>query len=244
MVDRYEVVESRHRLQNPTSPDKIRLLGEQLRLDRSTQVLDVAGGHGGPAVLLAQQFGCRVTSVELRSAFAAAAREHARAAGVGDLVDVVEADAKEFRTEQSAYDTAVSLGASFAFGGLVPTVQALVRAVPAGAFVAVGEPFWRSWPLPTGFEPADGEDLLPLRATVERLESAGEVELVSLIASSHDDRDRYDALHWSTLDDWLRAKPDDPQADEFRDRARYYRDRYLGWTRELLGWAIFVCRVA
>jgi hypothetical protein len=35
-----------------------------------------------------------------------------------------------------------------------------------------------------------------------------------------------------------------PTSPDKRDRRRYYRDRYLGWTRELLGWAIFVCRVA
>jgi hypothetical protein len=87
-----------------------------------------------------------------------------------------------------------------------------------------------------------GEGLVPLAETVERFESGG-VELVSLIASSQDDWDRYESLHWATLDEWLAANPDDPQAEEFRERGRQQRDRHLRWRRELMGWAIFVGRV-
>jgi ubiquinone/menaquinone biosynthesis C-methylase UbiE len=238
----YAVIESRHELQNPTSAEKIRLLGERLGLDGSSHVLDVAGGRGGPAVLLARDFGCRITLVELSSEFAAAARERARAAGLADRVDVVESDAKDFEISREGYDAAICLGASFAFDGLEPTVRALARAVPPRGLIAVGEPFWRTWPLPDGFDVEDYTDFVSLPETVERFESAG-VEVVSVIASSEDDWDRYESLRWFTLEEWLAANPDDPQAEEFRARGRATRERYLRWTRELLGWAIFVCRV-
>jgi hypothetical protein len=238
----YAVVEARHELQNPTSADKIRLLGQRLGLDGSSHVLDVAGGRGGPAVLLAGELGCRITLVELSAEFAAAARERARAAGVDDLIEVVEADARDFEIQPAGHDAALCLGASFAFDGLVPTVGALARAVPPRGLIAVGEPFWRTWPLPDGFAPGEGEDFLPLAETVERFESGG-VEVVSLIASSLDDWDRYETLHWLTLEEWLAANPDDPDAEAFRERGRLHRDRYLRWIRDLLGWGIFVCRV-
>lgn len=238
----YAVVESRHELQNPTSPEKIRRLGELLGLGPSSRVLDVAGGRGGPAVLLASELGCRITLVELSAEFAAVARERARAGGVDDLIEVVESDAKEFPIERGGYDAALCLGASFAFDGLVPTVHALAEAVPSRRLIAVGEPYWREWPLPDGFGGSEDEGLLPLAETVERFESAG-AEVVSLLAASEDDWDRYEALHWLALEEWLAANPDDPQADEFRERGRRQRERYLGWTRGLLGWAIFVARV-
>jgi hypothetical protein len=66
---------------------------------------------------------------------------------------------------------------------------------------------------------------------------------VSLIAASEDDWDRYESLHWSTLDEWLAANPGHQQGEEFRERGRNYRDRYLRWTRDLMGWAVFVGRV-
>ena len=68
------------------------------------------------------------------------------------------------------------------------------------------------------------------------------MRVVSLIASSEDDWDRYESLQWQTLDRWLAANPDDPQAEEFRARGAADRDRYLRWERAVMGWAIFVCR--
>jgi hypothetical protein len=236
----YAVVESRHELQNPTSPEKILQLGRYLGLGPSSHLLDVAGGRGGPASLLVREFGCRVTLVELAPEFTEVAR------GRDERIEVVECDAKEFAIEPGAYDAAMCLGAAFAFDGLVPTVRALARAVPKRGLVAVGEPYWRVWPLPKTFEPAEAgvgaEDFATLAETAERFESGG-VELVSLIASSEDDWDRYESLHWATLEEWLAANPDHPQAEEFREQGRRNRERHLRWRRDLLGWAIFVGRV-
>ena len=237
----YAVIEARHELQNPTSPEKIRELGERLDLGPDSHVLDIASGKGGPALLLAETFGCRLTCVERAPEFVAAARERTAAAGLDDRIEIVEADAAAY--EPARYDAALCLGASFAYGGLVPTLERLRDAAP---LLAVGEPYWREWPLPAAPDQNEEERLaeeefLPLPETVERAESAG-VRVVSLIASSQDDWDRYESLHWLALDEWLAANPDHPQADEFRARGVAHRDRYLARERAALGWAIFVCR--
>jgi hypothetical protein len=65
---------------------------------------------------------------------------------------------------------------------------------------------------------------------------------VSLIASSEDDWDRYESLHWLALDEWLVEHPDHPQAGDFRARGAAARSRYVAWERAVMGWAIFVCR--
>lgn len=237
----HAVVERRHELQNPTSPEKIRLLGERLELGADSHVLDLASGKGGPALILAETFGCRLTCVERAPEFVATARERTELAGLEDRIEIVEADAATF--ELGRYDAVLCIGATFVFGGLVPTLKLLRTAAP---LVAVGEPYWRTWPLP----PAADEDhprrtaedeFLPLPETIGRAESAG-VHVVSLIASSEDDWDRYESLHWQVLDEWLAANPDHPQAEEFRVRGAAERARYLAWERAALGWAIFVCR--
>jgi len=236
------VVEARHELQNPTSPAKIRLLGERLGLGPGSQVLDVASGVCGPALILAETFGCRLTCVERAPEFVAVARERIASAGLEDRIELVEADASTF--ELGSYDAALCIGATFVYGGLVPTLE---RLTATASQVAVGEPYWRVWPLPAESERGDeprrtAEDqFLPLAATVERAESTG-VRVVSLIASSEDDWDRYESLHWQALDDWLAQNPEHPQAAEFRARGAAHRDRYLRWERAALGWAIFVCR--
>ena len=237
----HAVVESEHEIQNPTSADKIRLLGRRLGLGPDSHVLDIASGRGGPALVLAREFGCRVTCVERAPEFLAAARESIRTAKLEHRIDLVEADAATF--EFGRYDAALCLGATFVYGGLVPTLERLRGAAP---LLGVGEPYWRSWPLPPEPESdahgrTDEEDWLPLPETVERAEATG-VRVVSLIASSEDDWDRYESLHWQTLDRWLAANPGHPQAEEFRGRGAADRRRYLGWERAVMGWAIFVCR--
>jgi hypothetical protein len=237
----YAVVEAEHELQNPTSAEKIRLLGERLRLGTGSQVLDVASGKAGPAIVLAREFGCRITCVERAAEFHEAAVERVHTAGLDGLIELVHGDAAAFPIEPGRWDAAMCLGASFVWDGLDPTLAALTPAVRAGGFVAVGEPYWRRWPLPDGFEPDYGEDFFRLPEMVKRFPAAG-LEPVAMIAASDDDWDRYETLHWLALDDWLAANPDAPEAEEFRARGRHDRERYLRWQRDLLGWAIIVGR--
>jgi SAM-dependent methyltransferase len=238
----HAAVESEHAIQNPTSEEKIRLLGDRLGLGPGSHVLDIASGRGGPALVLAREFGCRLTCVERAPEFLADARELVTQERLGDRIELVEADAATF--EPGHYDAALCLGATFVYGGLVPTLERLRTTAP---LVAVGEPYWRTWPLPPEAELKDSslrtaeDEWLPLAETIERAESAG-VRVVSLIASSEDDWDRYESLHWQTLDRWLAANPGHPQAEEFRARGAADRERYLRWERAMMGWAIFVCR--
>jgi hypothetical protein len=237
----HAVVEAKHDLMNPTSPEKIRLLGERLGLGPQSHVLDIASGTCGPALILAAEFGCRLTCVERAPEFVGQGRQRVAEAGLADRIEIVETDAESF--ELGRYDAVLCIGATFAYGGLVPTLE---RLRPAAPLLAVGEPYWRVWPLPP--DPFAGEhertaesEWLPLPQTVERFESTG-VRVVSLIASSQDDWDRYETLKWQTFDEWLTANPGHPQADEFRQRGVAERARYLAWERDAMNWAIFVCR--
>jgi SAM-dependent methyltransferase len=234
----YAVAERDHEIQNPTSAEKIELLGRHLRLDPAVRVLDLACGKGGPAVLLASTFGCTVLGIERAPEFVEAARERVTSAGVGDLVEIVEADAHAFTLEPEGWDAAFCLGATFVWDDLAGTLAALTPAVRPGGYVVVGEPYWRQWPLPRGI---DDQGFVALRETVGRIESAG-LSLQGMIASSEDDWDRYESLHWRALDEWLAANPRDPDASEIRERHERNRDDYLSFQRELLGWAIFIAR--
>ena len=234
----YAVAERDHELQNPTSPDKIRRLGERLRLGPESRVLDMACGQAGPALLLALELGCRIVGVERAPEFAAEARQRVTAAGLDDRVEIVEGDAEAYAFEPESFDAALCLGATFVWHGLEGTVAALAPAVRPGGHVVVGEPYWRTWPLPEGI---DDLGYLPLRETVSAVEAAG-LALVTLIASSEDDWDTYESLHWRALEEWLAENPRDPDAAQIRERHEQHRDEYLRYQRELLGWAIFAAR--
>jgi SAM-dependent methyltransferase len=236
----YVVAESTHELQNPTSREKLLLLGQRLDLTRESRVLDIASGRGGPALLLAEAFGCRVTGIEIAPEFHAVAIERAAAAGLADLLSFQLGDAADATPESEAYDAALCLGASFVYGSLADTVDALAPAVRPGGYVAVGEPYWRRLPLPADYE--DRRDpWTTLEGTITVFETSG-LPVVSVIASSEDDWDRYETLHWQAVERRLAEHPDDADAPDIRARNERYKRIYLRHGRDYLGWAILVGR--
>ena len=239
MIPRFYVVaEAEHELQNPTSEDKLLALGRRLGLGPESRVLDIASGRGGPALLLAREFGCTIEGVEIAPEFHAVAEERIAAAGLQELVTFRLADASQETLPAGAYDAALCLGASFVWGGLAGTLDVLEPAVRAAGSVAVGEPYWRRLPLPEGYEDR-GEPFTTLEGTVDVFESGG-LRAVSMIASSDDDWDRYETLHWHAVERWLAENPEDPEASEIEARYRQEKRKYLRFGREYLGWAIVV----
>lgn len=232
-MDWHEIVERDHEIQNPTSAEKIALVGEYLRLDSSKRVLDVACGKGGPAVVLARSFGCRIHGIEVREGFAAAARQRIAEAGLTELIDVEVADASTVALEAETWDVALCLGAAFVWGHIGDAAAALAPTVVPGGGIAIGEPFWRGDPIDL---PATLGEFVDLPATVGRFESAG-LDLTGIVASSLDDWDRYQSLHWRAAVETIAAGAD----DEFAEAHNHHRANDLA-RRDRLGWAIFVGR--
>ena len=239
MIPRYFVVaESQHELQNPTSEEKLLLLGKQLGLGPGSRVHVVASGRGGPGLLLARALGCSIEGVEIAPEFCAVAVNRIAEAGLAELVSFRLGDASQELLPEEAYDAALCLGASFVWGGLAGTLDAIEPAVRPGGHVVVGEPYWRRLPLPPDYEDRD-EPFTTLAGTIEILET-GDLDVVSVIASSEDDWDRYETPHWSALECWLAENPGDPDAIEVRARHEREKRKYLRFGREYVGWAIFV----
>jgi SAM-dependent methyltransferase len=238
VIPRYYVVaESSHELQNPTSREKIVEVGARIGLGPESRVLDIASGRGGPALFLASEYGCTIEGVEISPDFHAVAVERIAAAGLSERVSFRVGDASREELPAGAYDAALCLGASFVWGTLAGTLDALEPTVRPGGHVVIGEPFWRRLPLPEDYE----ERSLPfttLEGTVDIFETGGLV-VTSMVASSEDDWDRYETRHWDAVEKWLADNPDDPDAADIRGRYQEAKRTYLRYRRDHLGWAIF-----
>jgi SAM-dependent methyltransferase len=239
VIPRYYVVaEALHEIQNPTSAEKLLLLGKRLGLGPGSRVLDIASGRGGPALVLAQEYGCTWHGIEVSPDFHAVALDRIADAELADRVTFELGDAAQATHDGESYDAALCLGASFVYGSLADTVDALAPAVRSGGYVVVGEPYWRRLPLPDDYEDRN-DPWTTLEGTVVVFETSG-LPVVAVIASAEDDWDRYETLHWQAAEAWLADNADDPDAADIRSRHEGYKRNYLKHQRDYLGWAIFV----
>lgn len=75
-------------------------------LPRGARVLDVGGGFGGPARVLAAELGCRVMVLDLTEEFCRVGADLTRRTGLGDQVEFRQGDALAMPFGEAAYDTA------------------------------------------------------------------------------------------------------------------------------------------
>src|SRR4051812_36779833 len=223
----HELVERDHDLQNPTSAEKIRLVGMYMRLGPRATVLDIGCGKAGPALVLGQEFGCRIHGFDVSAVFIEAGRRRIADAGLETLISVEVADAA-LVSEWPSCNAALCLGAAFVWENIGDAARALAQIVGGGGAIAIGEPFWRK----VG---RDEDGLVDLPQTVARFEAVG-VDLTAMVAASEDDWDRYTSLQW-------RAAVE-TGGDEVMERHLSRRESYLSARRAELGWAIFIGRAA
>jgi hypothetical protein len=64
-----------------------------------------------------------------------------------------------------------------------------------------------------------------------------------MVLADQDSWDRYVAAQWRTISDWLRARPHDPDAPGLRQFIEDGRRSSLAYSRNHLGWGVFVGRL-
>lgn len=85
---------------------KYQRLCDQLQLKSTDHVLEIGSGWGGNAIYMAQNYGCRVTSVTISREQQKLALERVAAAGLSDKVEIVILD---YRDIQGEFDKIVSI---------------------------------------------------------------------------------------------------------------------------------------
>src|SRR5207244_5079266 len=83
-------------------------LARRAGITRSTHVLDVGAGLGGPARFLAWRLDARVTGVELNASRAAGAVRLTRLVGLSAMVRIVRGDGTRLPFRAAAFDACVS----------------------------------------------------------------------------------------------------------------------------------------
>lgn len=238
----FTITESAHRIHNPFSPDKLATLGAALRLTPGASLLDLGSGSGEMLCTWARDHHITGTGVDMSQLFTEQAQHRAQELGVAHQVKFIHGDAAGYVSEQKV-DVAACVGATWIAGGIAGTAALLAQSLSPGGIILIGEPFWRQ--LPPTEEVAQGcqahaiSDFYTLPALIAYWGHLG-YDVVEMVLADQDSWDRYEAAKWLTMRRWLDANPGDDFAPEVRARLHSEPQRYATYTREYLGWGVFV----
>ena len=67
--------------------------------------------------------------------------------------------------------------------------------------------------------------------------------LVEMVLATDTDWDRYESMHWWTLERWMRENADNPIVEDLKTWMDNNRRNYFRYERPLCDWGVFVLRL-
>ncbi|GGS45801.1 class I SAM-dependent methyltransferase [Streptomyces griseoviridis] len=233
------IAHTAHPVKAPLDDDSVRRLLDHGVPPGAERVLDL--GCGTAAWLLralTAHPGLRAEGVDTSADALALARRCAREQGVEDRLVLHRGDAADF-TGPDTFDLVLSVGATHAFGGLLPTLAAARRHLAPGGRVLIGEGFWDGTPTPEAVDLLG--DLADLPTTVERIAADGWVPVHGHI-STRRELDAYEWSCWGTLAGWALDHPADPDSAQALATAAARRTEWLRGYRDAFGFLCLILR--
>ncbi len=228
---------------NPVAESVVDDLVARLPLPPWTRVLDAGCGRGEMLIRLASRRGAMGIGVDRSRLAVAAARAAAARAGCRDRIEFRLEPFDPDRFAGWTFDLALCVGSTHALGGAAPALGALGPLLLPGGLLLLGEGYWKREPDP-GYLAAIGgtRESLRDRAGNEALgPEAGLVPLETLDTSTAE-WDRYEDLYAGNVERYAAAHPRDPDVPAMLARIRPWREAYLRWGRETLGFALYLFR--
>jgi SAM-dependent methyltransferase len=217
-----------------------RLLDHALR-DGAERVLDLGCGEGEWLVRVAEgRPKVRAVGIDLDADTIAEARDGIAARGLGDRVTLHALDAREFSAEDP-FDLVLCVGATHAFGGLLPTLEAVRRHLAPGGTALIGDGFWEREPDQRTLDAGFADDFADLGTTVDRIVADGWTPVYGHISTTEE----WDEYEWSwtgALSRWALDRPDDPDSGQVLKAAAEHRAGWLHGYRRTLGFATLLLR--
>lgn len=232
-----EIAHTDHPIKAPLDDDSVRRLLERGLPRGGERVLDLGCG-GGEWLLraLAAHPQLRAHGVDISEDALAQARRAASGLGVEDRLTLHHQEAQGFVSSEP-FDLVLSVGATHAFGGLLPTLAAARKHLAPGGRVLIGEGFWDRAPSEEAVEMLG--DLEDLATTVDRVVADGWTPVDGHV-STRRELDDYEWSCWGALASWALEHPADPDGSHALTTASARRSEWLRGYRDAFGFVSLV----
>jgi SAM-dependent methyltransferase len=226
---------------NPISATKIERLLDLLPLDETSRALDLGCGRAELALRIIERFGSPVIAVEHSSLMLDAARERAEWTGALHKLHLDDVDIRDFKADPETFHLSVMMGAGGITGGMAGICNKLKGWTKGGGYVLVGEGYWRQKPHPDYLALLGGSEsqYLDHRGNVQAGIDAGLIPMHAT-TSSTDEWDEYEWKYCRSIERYAREMPDDPDVPAMLERIHRWRDGYMRWGRDTLGFAAYL----
>jgi SAM-dependent methyltransferase len=230
-----------HDYMNPISAAKVERLLDLLPLDDVSRVLDLGCGRAELSLRIIERFGSTVVAVDNSSMMLDAARERAEWTGALAKLHLDDIDIREFRADPETFHLSVMLGSGGIAGGMAGICKQLKTWTKSGGYVLIGEGYWRAKPHPDYLALLDGSEseFLDHKGNVQAGVDAGLIPMHATTASQ-DEWDDYEWKYCRSIERYAREQLDDPDNPWMLERIRRWRDGYLRWGRDTLGFALYL----
>jgi SAM-dependent methyltransferase len=230
-----------HQFCNPIAAAKIERILDLLPLNSDSTALDLGCGRGELALKLIERFQARVTAVDLSAPMLDAARERSRSSGALDRLRLLESDVAEFSSEPDSFDLTAMLGGGGIGGGIAGICRTLAGWTRRGGHVLIGEGYWARPPEPEYLAHLDAQpdEFRDHRGNIRAGIDAGLIPLHAFVASA-DEWDEYEWKYSRSIERYALEQPADPDVPAMLERIRRWRDGYLRWGRDTLGFGVYL----
>jgi SAM-dependent methyltransferase len=226
---------------NPLSAAKIERLLDLLPLESRSRVLDLGCGRAELALRIIERFGASVIAIDHSSYMLDAARERAEWTGALGRLYLESIDIGQYEADPETFHLTVLLGAGGLPGGL-PGIYGKLRGwTRSGGYVIVGERYWQRKPAAAllSFLGATEGQYLSHQGNVQAGIDAGLIPMYAATASP-DEWDEYEWKYYRSIERYAREQPEDPEVPAMQERIHKWRDAYLRWGRDTLGFGIYL----
>ena len=237
-----DILHKKQLIMNPMRTEKLDRFCRALNLPRNSRVIDIGCGKGEFLHRLHALYDISGIGIDKSPYCIEDCKQQKQLRAPQADIEYLLMDGKDYKAFEE-FDVAACMGASWIWGGIRGTMTALKELTKPGGLVVLGEPHWLKDPDEEylrleGFKRGD------FHSHRENVLMGDELGLtcVYTVASDLEDWDEYETPHWWAASEYSDTNPGDPDLPEIIENTKKYRETYLRYGRDTIGWCLYVYR--